>query len=169
MAENEETTQEAKWHRKQAVDCFNTVWKYLDRSDRTLAEDDTMLHMAHASRYHWEQVGTSVNLARGEWQVSRVYAVLNRAEPALYHASRCLEICQENAIGDFDLAYAYEAMARASIVAGREEERSLFLQKAHEAAADIAEEEDRALVLSDLATIPAKSRETRRQSHRRGA
>ena len=72
-----------------------------------------MLDAPHASRFHWGEVGTAVNLARGEWQVSHVYAVLNRAEPALYHARRCLAICEANAIGDFDLAYAYEAIARA--------------------------------------------------------
>jgi hypothetical protein len=47
-----------------------------------------MLHMAHASRFHWEQVGTPANLARGEWLCSRVYAVLRRPEPCLHHAAR---------------------------------------------------------------------------------
>ena len=49
-----------------------------------------MIHAAHAARYHWSKVGTKANLARGEWQVSRVYTVLERPEPALYHAHRCL-------------------------------------------------------------------------------
>src|SRR3712207_382671 len=80
---------EAQARRRLAADLFNTVWSLLERTDRTQADDDTMLHAAHASRYHWGQVGEPVNLARGEWQVSRVYAVLGRAEPARYHAQRC--------------------------------------------------------------------------------
>ena len=47
-----------------------------------------MIHAAHASRYHWSQVGEPVNVAHGEWQCSHVYAALGRAEPALHHARR---------------------------------------------------------------------------------
>ena len=104
--------------RQLAIDLFNGVWRLLDKEDRTVEEDDRMLHMAHASRYHWGQVGTAANLARGEWQCSHVYAVLGRAEPAAHHARRVLEICQANGIGDWDLGFAYEALARASAVAG---------------------------------------------------
>src|SRR5215212_5291328 len=103
--------------RQLAVDLFNGVWRLMETEDRTAAQDDRMLHMAHASRYHWEQVGTAAHLARGEWLCSRVYSVLGRAEPARHHAQRVLEICQEQGIGDWDLAYAYEALARAAAVA----------------------------------------------------
>jgi hypothetical protein len=37
------------------------------------------VHSAHASRYHWGAAGDAdeaVNLARGEWPCSRVYAIL---------------------------------------------------------------------------------------------
>lgn len=78
--------------RKLAADLFNTVWSLMEKANRTREEDDMMIHAAHASRYHWAEVGTAVNLARGEWQISRVYCVLNRAESALFHAKRCLEI-----------------------------------------------------------------------------
>jgi hypothetical protein len=44
-----------------------------------------MVHMAHASRFHWDNVGDDQNRAIGEWQVARVYAVLGRAESALFH------------------------------------------------------------------------------------
>ena len=69
-----------------------------------------------------------------EWQISRVYSVLERGEPALYHAKRNLEICQEHEIGDFDLAFAYEAMARAHKVLGNTAEVNYFKDLAFEAA-----------------------------------
>ena len=139
--------------RRLASDLFNLVWTLLDKPDRTAAESDTMLHAAHASRYHWGEVGEPVNLARGEWQCSRVYAILGRAEPALWHARRTLEICEMNGIGDFDLAYAYEALARACRVAGTtgDTERDLALARA--AGERIAGIDDRELLLADLATI----------------
>ena len=67
---------------------------------------------------------------RGEWQVSRVYAVLNRPEPALWHARRCLDLCQQHGIGDFDLAFGYEAMGRAHAIAGQHEAAASYLQLA---------------------------------------
>lgn len=141
--------------RRLAVDLFNGVWQLLDKPDRTPEDDDRMLHMAHASRYHWDQIGTAENRSRGEWQCSRVYAVLGRAEPALHHATRNLEICRANGIGDFDLAFAYEALARSYALAGEAEQARAWTERARAAAADIAEDEDRELVLADLATIPS--------------
>ena len=117
-----------------------------------------MLHMAHASRYHWGQVGAPVNLSRGEWQCSRVYAVLGRPEPALYHARRGLEICRAYGIGDWDLAYAYESLARAHAVAGDKDQARTWTEQALAAAEDIAQDEDRELVLTDLESIPAQPR-----------
>jgi hypothetical protein len=140
-------------HRQLGVDLFNLVWDYLDKPERMPQDDDRMLNAAHASRYHWEQAGTPVNLARGEWQLARVYAVLKRAEPAGYHATRCLEICLANGIGDFDLAFAYEALARASAVAGNYDESRKWLDQARQAAQGIREADDRELLEKDLATI----------------
>ena len=102
-----------------AAGLYNHTWTLLETSPRSAAQDDEMLHAAHASRYHWGEVGIAVNLARGEWLCSRVYAVLGRAEPALHHARRCIELHDANPDReDWDLAAANEAMARASFVAG---------------------------------------------------
>lgn len=141
-------------HKKLGIDLFNLVWTFLEKSDRTQQDNDTMLNAAHASRYHWGEAGTPLNFARGEWQISRVYSVLGRTEPALYHAGRCLELCQQNNFGDFDLAYAYEALARAYAVAGQADERDRNLKLAQQAGEQIAEEDDKQLFLSDIATVP---------------
>ena len=143
-------------HRRLAVELFNFVWTLLEKPDRTQADDDTMVHAAHASRYHWGEAGTAVNLARGEWQVSRVYATLGRAEPALHHAHRCLELCQQHEaeLDDFDLPYAYEALARAHAVAGDEDAAERYAGLAREAGERIAEADDREHFLADLASLP---------------
>lgn len=141
-------------HRRLGIELFNHTWDLLDKTDRTQQESLEMIHAAHASRYHWEKAGTAINLARGEWQISRVYAVLRRAEPALYHAQLCLEICQKNGFGDFDLAYAYEAMARANAVAGNAPELANYKRLAYDAGENILEAEDKQLFMIDLSTLP---------------
>jgi hypothetical protein len=140
-------------HRRLAVDLFNHVWTLMETPDRTTAQDDEMLHATHASRYHWGLVGESVNLARGEWQCSRVYAILGRGEPAIHHGRRCLEICQAEDIGDFDLAFAYEALARAHLVNGDSEAAADYRSQAARAGADIADREDRAHFEDELASL----------------
>ncbi|HZY94431.1 MAG TPA: hypothetical protein VFE98_06150 [Candidatus Bathyarchaeia archaeon] len=139
--------------RKLAASLFNHVWDLIEKRSRTISENDEMIHAAHASRYHWGNVGKPVNLARGEWQVSRVYAIQGRSEPALYHARRSLQICKDNGIGDFDLAFAYEALARASAVAGNRTDRAKYHKKAVDAADGIMDKDDRALLSKDLKTI----------------
>ncbi len=146
--------------RKLAKQLFNEVWRLMEQENRTPRDDDRMLHMAHASRYHWGQVPTATpaNYARGEWQVSRVYTVLERPEPALFHARRVLEICEEHKIGDWDLGFAYEALARAYAVAGDAQQARAYTDQALAAAEEIAQDEERELLLADLETIPGQPR-----------
>ena len=142
-------------HRKLAAELFNGTWTLLEKQGRTPDDDQRMIHMAHASAYHWLAVGTPVNFGRSHWLCSRVYSVLGRPEPALYHAQLAHDICAEHGIGDFDLAYAFEALARAHAVAGNRSESDDWRHRARAATADVAEAEDRELLLSDLAEIPA--------------
>lgn len=152
---------EREWHRREAARLFNEVWRLLEKKNRTATDVDGMIHAAHASRYHWGIVGKPVNWAIGEWQVSRVYAVLKRPEPSLYHAKRCLAICRERRVSGFPLAFAYEALARAAAVAGHARERDGYLREARRVGERIEEKEDREVFFSDLATVPGARRRRR--------
>lgn len=140
-------------HRKLGIELFNFTWTLIDKKERSRDDEDEMVHAAHASRFHWGKVGKPVNLARGEWQISRVYSILRRGEPALHHARRTLAICEENGIGDFDIAFAHEALARAHAVSGSPDEARRRLALARELTAKVADEEDRKILEADLATI----------------
>jgi hypothetical protein len=137
------------------VDLFNGAWTLMKKAERTTGEDAEMLHAAHTSAYHWAQVGTPANRARSEWQCSRVYAVLGWAEPALHFARRCLELVEANPgeMEEFDLPAAYEALARAQMVAGDVAETRKWAELGRAATATIADEHDRAVMEADFATI----------------
>jgi len=143
-------------HRQMGVDYFNATWGLLDKEGRSAEDDVAMIHTAHASAYHWLQVGEPLNFARSHWQISRVYAVLGRAEPALYHGRHSLAICQAEGIGDFDLAFAYEALARGYAVAERREQMEENLQLARDAGEMINQDDDREHFFTELATIPGE-------------
>jgi hypothetical protein len=135
--------------RQLGVDLFNGTWRLIESRE----DDELMVHMAHASSYHWAVAPECKpeNRARGEWLISRVYAIVGRPEPALHHAQGCLDWCRDNRISDWDLAFAYEALARASRLAGDDAATAQYVELAR--FVEIAETEDRDLVEADLATI----------------
>lgn len=129
--------------RQMAADLFNQTWELIDKPDRSTDDDLEMIHLAHASRALWKKVGTEVNFVRGEWLIAHVYAIVNRSEPALVHARKCLEICEANHFGDWDLAFAYEALARALACAGDRSGAQENYRLAEQAGKQIAEQDDR--------------------------
>ena len=140
--------------RQLASGLFNETWRFLDMPMRRPEQDDEMIHAAHASRYHWGRVGEHFTLARGEWLCSRVYAVLGRAEPAIWHARRCLDVLTEFGGGeDWDAAAAYEALARAYAVAGDNRQKDAWMAKARQAIKAIKDRDDREPIEADLKTI----------------
>jgi hypothetical protein len=149
----EKLTEDQLNHKKMGIEYFNYTWGLIDKNKRTQQEVDEMIHAAHSSRFHWGKLNQPINNERGEWQISRVYSILNRFEPALYHAERCLDICLKSKIGDFDLAFAYEAIARAYAINNDKVNKEKYLKLAKEAGDKIAKKEDKDYFFSELKMI----------------
>jgi len=128
------------------------VWELLQKPARSQAENDEMLHAAHACTYHWKFVGTAVHQQRGEWLISHVHVVLGHAPEALRHAERCFELTQSNkdSMEDFDIAYAFEGLARAYAMMGDQKMAEEFFDLARKAGSTIADEEDRSIFMGDF-------------------
>lgn len=139
-------------HQKLASQLFNQTWDLIDKTDRTKAEDALMIHKAHASMYHWMQDGTPLHFQRGEWMVSHVYALLGMSESALYHGKRCLELTIENRIDDFDLTFAYEAIARAYSIIDKEKAKE-YIQLAKKSLDQIKKPDDKKYAESQINNI----------------
>jgi hypothetical protein len=91
---------EQDFHRKVAAECFNRTWDYLEQKNRRPDDDQMMLNLAHASRYHWGLIGKPWNFTTGDWQISRVYAALNQPALALCFAKKALEISQRHNLSE---------------------------------------------------------------------
>ncbi len=148
--ENEEIN---KLHNYMATKLFNDTWELLDKENRTAEEDILMIHTAHASLYHWYQFGQAKNLSIGEWQVSRVYAELKMGQSALKHGLANIDLCLKHDISGFELAYAYESVARAYKVLGDSSKMSEILEKGYAEAENITNAEEKDYLISDLKTI----------------
>lgn len=128
------------------------VWSLLEKKDRKAFEDSNMIAFAKGSLYHWSRSPQykPVNEQRGEWMISRVYSVLNKPEEALKHAKRCRELTEKHDLKGFDLAYSYEALARAYAISGNKEEFKKNFDLANEAGEKIQGKEDKEIFMGDL-------------------
>ncbi len=139
-----------KAHRWFGIDLNNSAMDALDAGLITPESCEPYIHAVHASCYHWMQVGTAANHARGEFAVASVYAAAGLGEAALRHAQRCLELVEAHpeAIEDWDRAFAFDALARAYAAGGDLNAASEARSRARVAGDAIADEEDRNVFLS---------------------
>ena len=140
----------AKAHRWFGMDLNNSTMDALDAGLVTPASCEPYIHAAHASCYHWMQVGTVANHARGEFAVASVYAAAGLGEAALRHARRYLELIEANPelMADWDYAFAYDALSRAYTAAGETDAARHAKGQAQVAGNAIVDEEDRSYFLS---------------------
>ena len=69
------------------------------------------------------------------------------------HAEKCLSICVENEIGDFDIAFAYEAMARAYVLVGDQATLEDYIAKSGKAEEKIEGQGNKDYFLGELKSI----------------
>jgi hypothetical protein len=139
-------------HKKLAASFFNETWRLLNLTDRSGEQNTQMIHCAHASRMHWEFVGNSMNRAVGEWQIARVYSVLQLPQSALYHATECLAQVERAGLKGFLMGCAHEAMARALALTDKQA-AAIHYSKAVAILPSVEDPEDAEILRSDLASI----------------
>ena len=144
----------AEAHAYFSTEYFNQAWDYIEKAGKRTPEDNlTMLHLAIASLFHWTQRQDvrPENLTVGYWQVSRVYNLIKQPHNARTYGLLSLQYAKE--LGPFYQAYAYETLARAEMLCDNRVIMLVHLEKARSLAAQVAEEDDRKLLLRDLETI----------------
>ena len=137
-------------HKYFSAFCFNRAWDLIDKSTRTPAEDQELIGLNQASIWHWRQRPdcTSQHLSVGYWQAARIYALLGQADNARIYGDLCL--AESDGLAPFYVAYAYEALARAEMVAGNKELMKKHLATARKLAANVRDEESRKMLTADL-------------------
>ncbi len=139
-------------HRYFAGSINGEVWDLLGRRDRSGLDDERLLAAAFASYYHWLHAGSAVNMQRGEYMIARAFLAVKNYPQALEHATRCLELTEENSavMMDFDFAYAYEMLARCNAAVGKMDEAIEYSSKARLAGEQIREKDDKELFFDDF-------------------
>ena len=137
--------------RQKAVNAFNKVWTLIDKEDITKEEKEQMINLANLSKELWIKAGgTNLNIARSDWMISHVYSILGNGRKALVSAENCLRVTLKNNLDDFDLVFAYEAMAYAYKVLGDKKKLHIHLTIAYSHIDQVKEKEDREYCTSQL-------------------
>ena len=137
-----------------AVAAFNGAWDLIDKTDRTPEEDRQMLTLAFASRWHWGEVGTDENRVISDWQVAHVASLLGDAAIALSFAQAAYDKARSANLPDWTQASTAEGLARAHACAGDRASYEKYANEARERCGQLDDEEDRELILGQLASIP---------------
>ena len=141
-------------HHYMGIELNMQTFELLDKKDRSEQDNIRMINFAKASLYHWRKSDKYevVNEQRGQWLISHVYAKLNKSDEALSYAKETLKITEENKkkMKDFDLAYAYESMARAYSISENKDESEKWYKKAKAAGDLIADEKDKEYFILDF-------------------
>ncbi len=140
-------------HKHFSASCYNMAWDLIERSDRTPEDDEQMVHLAHASLWHWTQRPDCIdkNLSIGYWQISRVSLLVGDAVNARKYANQCLAKTPEDE--PFCLAYAYEALSRAESLADNRTKAKEHLAEAWHNAERVTDDEEKQLLVNDLRTL----------------
>ena len=152
----EQPTQEEtdRWQRRFAVACNNGAWDLISQDERTAAQGREMLYMAYAAAYHWSKVGTPLNHARAEVTLAHALSMLGKGADAMDYALSALAFFDSGQGEDWDLAYGHLEVALAAAVLGDQELYHFHAEKARSLGEAIQEDEDREVVLQELARLP---------------
>jgi len=107
----------ARWTRWFAVECNNRAWRLAESASRTPAEDDEMLHSAHAAALHWGKVGTELHKARATMLLGHVHALLGQGASGMRYARRSFSYVTSHDSPPWEVAFAHAVLANAAAAA----------------------------------------------------
>ena len=134
---------------------FNRTWDLLDLGDaRTDAQSQELVDVAHASNWHWSQIGGLEQAVVGEWLISRANAAAGFGEAAVRHAQRAFTLLHSgDGLPDWLESSVQEGLARAHLADGDRDAAEFAFHAATDALDKIAEDDDRALIAGQLAEL----------------
>jgi hypothetical protein len=141
------------WHERFAMSCNNRAWE-LSAQPRTALQDREMLDAAHASAWHWAQIGTELNRMRATMLLAEVHALLGHGAMAFSFAEEMRAYFLSRDTPDWELAFTHAIYAHAAHAAGRLAEHRAAYREATLAVRAIADDEDRAIVLDTFNQVP---------------
>ncbi|HET9577812.1 MAG TPA: hypothetical protein VFP44_08295 [Usitatibacter sp.] len=132
----EEIARVGKWF---AMECNNRAWALAALQLRTAADDDEMLTAAHASAFHWREVGNETNRALAAMLLAEVHALIGDASRARRYAQECFDFVTSRESPAWQVAFAHAILAHAAAVANDGALHATHYEAASRVASSLAE------------------------------
>ena len=158
MSSDLQIEDEPRWRRRFASGANNRAWELSEKSSRTLAEDDEMLHAAHASAYLWATIGNEHNTAGAHLLLGQVHSLLGNAVTADRFAKSASEYFNGRDSSPSELAFAHAVAANAAHCCGDDVSHRAEYAAALRALESISNTREKELVLATLRVVPEPSR-----------
>jgi len=133
----------AKWNRRFAIEMNGLAWDHAERPARTPAQEEEMIHAAHAAALHWSRAGTELNRARADMLLGQAHALAGDGKLAMFHARRCQDYYSAHEVKDWEIAFVHAVLANAARAAGDEAVYAEHYAMATKLREAIADPEDR--------------------------
>jgi hypothetical protein len=145
-----------EWHRRFAIDANNRAWQLTEMTSRSAAEDAEMMHVAHASAWHWSKAGNAHNAALADMLLAQVHALLGHGALAVPHAQASFAYFTGRESAPWELAFAHAVRAHAASAAHDDGAHRRHWEEARALGARL-EAEDRKIFDATFRTIPPPS------------
>jgi hypothetical protein len=133
-------------HRWFAIEANNGAWDLVEKSSRTPAETERMLHLAHASCWHWGQIGQPINELRGWTLLTTAYVAAGWSSEAIRFGEESLKrLTEVTDATPFDRACIHGSLAAAYQLAGWTADSTREFNAADALAASLEDADDRAV------------------------
>ncbi len=144
----------ATCQRRIAARANNKAWELSEKLNRTPAEDQEMLHAAHAAMHLWSIVGNENNKAHAEQLLAHVYALHGDATRAEQYFQGPRAFFASGQCEAWEVAISRTIAANvAACVGDVGEHKTLYLEAASLIAA-LPGAEDREILLATLRVVP---------------
>jgi hypothetical protein len=145
-----------KWHKWFAVECNNRAWRLAEQAARSPAEDEEMLHCAHAAALHWGKVGTELHQVRATMLLGQVHALVGDGKRALHYAREAFSYLTEHEDSPpWELAFAHAVLANAAAANDERSLHSTHYARAKALGGALTDDEERAIFEATFRTVPA--------------
>jgi hypothetical protein len=139
-------------HRLFAVQAFNACWEIIERQDATIEDYRELLTVAFTSRWHWGFAGGLDQQITGDWMISRAASLYGDHALARDFIDRAWNSLSPES-PDWLRASVAEGQARAATLANDPTLSSSWVTQARELVTAIANDDDRAVIVGQLAEI----------------
>lgn len=141
-------------HRYFAIEFNNAIFGLAEKPTLTALEKEEIIQKAHSAVLHWQKFSKSTiaNSQRGYYMVAKAYVAVGETENALKYSKLCYDItCKnEDKLFDWDLAYAFEIMARTFAMNNDTKNFKKFYKKAQQQELKIKDQGDLKYFSSDF-------------------